>query len=275
MTALTRSQTRGRDWQILLFRIVAGLIAVGLFLFDGIGVIAPWFDLTSYRALEYQVPLQRWYDARWGAYSGTLFTGCLLALLWRPHPQPLLLQFLVLTGIILAAIGAAFDPFGSIVRITVVALLVVAYPRRATLTQFARSHRLSWPLLALSLPVATLLAFDVWRSIQPNLAATSTYTHDRHSLEAVMLSIALVLAALLAATRRPGWQALGLLTGAALIYLGLAAAKLPDRAGSWGAAGAALATLIGWAFVGATAWEARRMRKDTADWNNATSLISK
>jgi hypothetical protein len=46
-------------------------------------------------------------------------------------------------------------------------------------------------------------------------------------------------------------------TAAALIYLGLVAAILPNHAGSWGVLGAALATLGGWAFVGATAWEMR------------------
>ena len=93
----------------------------------------------------------------------------------------------------------------------------------------------------------------------------------RHTIEI----IALALAGLLAATRRPGWQVLGLLTGATLIYLGLAAAKLPTQAGGWGAAGAALATLGGWAFVGVTVWEARRAGKQCAKWNSATSLISK
>jgi len=275
MTAITSSNTQRRDWRIVIFRIVAGLIAVGLFLVDGIGVVAPWLDLTDYRAPEYQAVAQRWYDARWGAYSGILLTGSLLALLWRPRAQPLLLQFLVLSGVAVAALGVPFAPFISILRIAAVALLVITYPDRAALPRFAQPHPRSRPLLALSLLAAAPLAIDAWRSLQSRLAVAGMPAYDRHAIEAVMLAIVLVLAGLLSATRRPGWQALGLLTGASLIYLGLAAAKLPDQPGSWGVTGAALATLGGWAFVGATAWEARRARKDPADWSSATNLISK
>jgi hypothetical protein len=257
--------------RLLVFQLIGVLIAVGILLVDGIHVVAPWLDLSEYSAPLYAATLQRWHDARWGAHAGILCTGSLLALLWRPRAQPLLLQFLICAAIMLVAIEAPFAPFQSLLHATIVALLAIAYPDRAALLQYRPLGQSSRPLLALSLLVATLLALDIWRSLPVNLTASGSHLLAQHTIEAS----ALALAGLLAATRRPGWQALGLLTGATLIYLGLVAAKLSIQPHAWGATSAALATLVGWAFVGLTAWEARRAGKQSAKWNSATSLMPK
>jgi hypothetical protein len=271
MAAISGLQAARQERRLILFRILAVLIVIGLFLVDGITVLAPWLDPTAYGAPMYADAMQRWHDARWGAYAGILSTGSLLALLWRPRAQPLLLQFLIGSGIMLAALEAPFAPSRSLLNTAIIALLAIAYPDRVALLQPRPLELLSRPLLALSLLAAALLAVDLWRSIAPDLAAGGSYLLAHHAIE----TCALALAGLLASTRRPGWQALGLLTGATLIYLGLAAAKLPAQAQSWGAAGAALATLGGWAFVGLTAGEARRAGKQSAKWNSATSLMPK
>ena len=255
MTTLLHAYAQRRDWRIARFRIVAALIAVGLLLIDGIGIVAPWIDLASYHIPAFHGTLQRWYEAQRGAYAAILFTGSLLALLWRPRTHPLLLQFLILAGGALVVIGAPFDPFRSLVQAAAIALLALTYPNRAALAKFFQSGSFSWPLLALSLTTAALLALDASRALQA--LPTVPQTANQISITAIIFAITLALAGLLATTKRPGWQALGLLTGAALIYLGLVAAKLPHQAGSWGALGTALATLLGWAFVGATAWEMR------------------
>ncbi|HJZ47160.1 MAG TPA: hypothetical protein VKE41_08340 [Roseiflexaceae bacterium] len=272
MTTIPDLKTPRHERRVVLFRIVAGLIAIGLFAMDGISVLAPWIDLPSHRDLAYPSAIQRWYEARWSAYAGILLTGCLLALL-QSGPRPLLLQFLVLAGAILGAISLPFEPLIGITRIVAIALLVAIFPDRGSLARFSRPDRVSRPLLALSLVTGALLALNAWHSIQPDLGGA--YGYDRYSSEAVVLAAALALAGLLAATKRPGWQALALLAGAALIYLGLVAAKLLEPTGHWSGVYAALATLSGWAFVGATLWEARRERKNSADWSNATSLIPK
>jgi hypothetical protein len=256
--------------RLLVFRLIGVLIAVGLLLVDGIHVVAPWLERSGHDAPVYATTLQRWHDARWGAYAGILCTGSLLALLWRPRAQ-LLLQFLICAAIMLAAIKAPFAPLQSLLHVAIVALLAIAYPDRAALLQYKPLGQLSRPLLALSLLAATLLALDIWRSIGLDLAAGGSQLLVRHTIGAG----ALALAGLLAATRRPGWQALGLLTGATLIYLGLAASKLSLQPPAWGAASAALATLGGWAFVALTAWEARRAGKQSAKWNSSTSLMPK
>ena len=58
---------------------------------------------------------------------------------------------------------------------------------------------------------------------------------------------------------RPGWQALGIIVGLAFVYLGVASISLPFYAGSWNLWGGALATVGGWAFIGATLWQARQL----------------
>jgi cytochrome c biogenesis protein CcdA len=98
MTTLPGTHAQRYDRRVVGFRIVAGLIAIGLLLLDGIGIVAPWVDLASYHLPAFQGALRGWYQAQRGAYAGILCTGSLLALLWRPHAQPLLLQFLMLSG---------------------------------------------------------------------------------------------------------------------------------------------------------------------------------
>ncbi len=60
--------------------------------------------------------------------------------------------------------------------------------------------------------------------------------------------------------KRPGWRALGIITGVAFLYLGLAALALPQQAGSWGIPGGILSLLAGALFVTVTLREARAMR---------------
>jgi hypothetical protein len=72
----------------------------------------------------------------------------------------------------------------------------------------------------------------------------------------VVLTIVLVLAGVSAATRRPGWRALGFLTGLTYLYLGAAAISLPNQVGSWGTVGGIAGMLGGLAFIVVTLWEA-------------------
>ena len=109
MTTLPHTHARRHDWRNAVFRIVAASVVVGLLLSDGVGVIAPWLDPASYHIPAFQEPLQRWYAAQRGAYAAILFGGSLLALLWRPRAQPLLLQFLLLAG----AAGTLTAPSGA------------------------------------------------------------------------------------------------------------------------------------------------------------------
>ncbi len=55
-----------------------------------------------------------------------------------------------------------------------------------------------------------------------------------HWIGSVLLMALLVLAGVLSATRRPGWEALGIITGVTYCFLGVTAMILQDAyAGSW------------------------------------------
>jgi hypothetical protein len=231
MTTFLRTLEQPHDWRIARFRIVAALIVVGVWCGDGIGILAPWIDPESNQIAAFQNTIQGWYAVERSVYAGILITGSLLALLWQPRGQALLLQFLLLAGAVLAIFSAPFDRLTSSLQIIAIALLALAHPSHAALAKLFQPSPFSWPLLALSLLVAAVLALDIGHAPQ---ALVAPQMHDQHTLTAGMLAITLALAGLLAATKRPGWHILGLLTGAALIYLGLVAARLPGLPGSWG-----------------------------------------
>ncbi len=72
--------------------------------------------------------------------------------------------------------------------------------------------------------------------------------------------LVLVLAGGLAATRGPGWRALGIIACLAFTYIGLAAVALPSRGGSWGVVGGSLSVLAGVVLIGLTLHQPRKSR---------------
>lgn len=244
------------------FRIVAGALAVALFALGGVSLLAPWVDLTGYRGPEYHASIHRWHDAQRGALVGVLLAGSLLWLSWRPRAHQLL-RFLGLAAALLGLIGALFDPRTLAIVALPAALCIAVSPDRSALLGWPGMRGWSRSLLALSLAAAALLAPEVWGSLLLQVAGSNAHAQQSQWV-AAMLPIALTLGGALAAAKGPGWPALALLVGAALIYLGLVAVVLPAQPGSWGYTGGALATIGGWAFVGATAWEARRPARGAA-----------
>src|SRR5438093_62790 len=80
---------------------------------------------------------------------------------------------------------------------------------------------------------ALLLAPYAWRSLIWQFAGVGgEHAAQFHWIESVIISIVLVLAGVLAATKRPGWRALGIIVGLAFVYLGAAALQVPYHDGS-------------------------------------------
>jgi hypothetical protein len=77
-------------------------------------------------------------------------------------------------------------------------------------------------------------------------------------IESVILAVCLVLASAMTASRRPGWQALGIVTSLAYVYLGVAAIAVPDQPGSWAIPGGIASVMGGLAYAGVIFTEARR-----------------
>jgi hypothetical protein len=244
-------------WRRIIFVGVAALLAiVFLLVFGGLfAALSPWLPPD---AADPGAVIHRWHDAQWGALAGVLFGGSLLALTRRPLAKPLLLQFLVLATAIVALLRIAFVAPGSSLFLIPLLQLFAAYPAPRSLLDWSRPARFSLVLLLLTAVLAVLLAPDIWRAWQLQHVSADPHAQAGHWILSISVEVVLILAGVLSATKRPGWQALSVVTGLALIYLGLAAIATPGYAGSWGMLGGALSTLGGWAFLGAMIWETRR-----------------
>jgi hypothetical protein len=233
-------------WRRIVFMLVVGLVA--LFFASNLPyLLHPWVLIGDEGA---QFPeLHRWHGAQRGA-GGLLSMGVLLALLWRPIEQPLLIQYVALSALITLLVVAPFIP--EVVALIVVArgLVIAAYPRPRTILDFSMPGAPSRALLALTLAAACLMAPDAWRSLMWQIEGVGgEHASLFHWVDAFGVPLELVAAGLMAATLRPGWRVLGAVTGITYLYLGVAAATLPSQDGSWGIVGGALALVVGLAYV--------------------------
>lgn len=251
------------NWRSRAFVIVVGLLVVFM-LYDGaLGLLAPWV-LIAPAPLGYSPQFVRWYVAQEGALACILGCGCLLALLRKPEEKPLLAQFLVLAFALFTistlVLFASNPPWYLIVlliaQIVLMCLFVVTYPQPRSLVRFSREGTPSIPLAAFSLVAAVMLAPGAWHNLTQQLSfPASGYAQSGEWIYSVLLSVLLVIGGLLSATKRAGWNLLGFLVGAALLYLGVAALFTSSSPGSWGVAGGILALLGGAAYVSFTWYE--------------------
>jgi hypothetical protein len=258
--ATAAARPAGRNWRAIVFPILAGLFGLaGFVVLDGIREgIAPWHLAVDYDPAP---EVHRFQYAQHGATVGILFSGSLLAMLWRPATKPLLLQFYVLGFLTLTVTYTALTltPV-AIIFATVLTLLAITYPNRAELFSFRGSESMSRPLLGMAaVGAATLLpyaAVNLWREIDGVDAAA--YGDSMRWAGSAVLAFGLILAGLLAATRRPGFRELGIILGIDFLFLGAAALKVPDHDGSWGVAGGVLSLIWGAAWIAMTIHESRR-----------------
>ena len=257
MATLTQSTLKRRDWRTIAFTMVAGLVTLLLLALGGLhGMLAPWLGhvwVASEEGIQHP-EIHLWHDGQFGALL-ILLIGSLLTSFRQPRERVLLAQFFALSvGVYLLAL-ARFDPGSVLVFGVIMSLPIVVHPAFRNLLRFEREGRMSVPLIALSLCAAVLLLPAAWNALRWQVAAADEHALANHWMAAVVLTIVLVLAGVLAATRRPGWRALGLLTGLTYLYLGAAAISLPDQAGSWGTLGGVVALLGGVAFLATTLWK--------------------
>jgi len=263
MSSSTKSQGEVKRWHVILFVTIAGLLTL-LMLFASVRDLLLLPGQSGFPSV-----IHRWHEAQSGAFMTILLGGSLLALLWKPQTKLLLMQYLVLSiGIVslsfATATGAGFTPIALVAGVVLIGILVAAYPRPRDLLNIRREASLSYPLLAITVVAAIVLAPIIARELNYQiLGMTQQDVHalNYHWLTSVVLALLLILGGSLAATRRPGWRALAFIVGIAYLYLGSMALLLPDYAGSWGTIGGVLGLLGGLVYISVTLLEVQRTRR--------------
>src|ERR1700730_1572188 len=229
MSSSALPQGKVKQWHVILFVIVAGLLTL-LMLYGGVPDLLLFSGQSGFPS-----EIHRWHEAQSGVLTVIVFGGSLLALLWRPLSKRLLVQFMIL-GIAIACIafatvsGAGFNPIVLAIGGALIAILVAVYPKPRDLMSVSRGGSLSIPLLVITLVAAIFLAPIIAREL--NYQILGMTEHDVHALNyhwltSVVLALLLLLAGSLAATKQPGWHVLGGIAGIAFLYLGCMALFLP------------------------------------------------
>src|SRR5205085_12660743 len=167
--------------------------------------------------------------------------GVLLYLAWRPLAAPLALQWIALAAIVFLLVNVPFAGVYIAYIALPIILALVAYPRRRELLTRPWADGVRVPLLVLGSVAAALLLSDAGRSLAAQIRGVDelAVNYDWASNAEHLTNIAL--AAVLAGMRRPGAQALGVMAGAVLAFMGAAAISVPADPGSWGLTGGAVA----------------------------------
>jgi hypothetical protein len=258
--AATAPRVAGRDWRAIVFRGVVSLIALLLGALATQLFFVPWLGSPPATA-DYIPELHRWHDAYIASFFVFLIVGSLLAAIARPRQTPLLVQFVLLgLGILVLFTLAPLNAPALAIAMIVFALVFASYPDTRALLRLPRGERPSLPILALAAVATVPLLFDAWENFRLQRTDMSEHATHGHWNGVVAVALTLIVAGYLAASRRPGGRALGIITGLAYLYLGAAAVTIPNYDGSWGVNGGYLSLAGGVAFIVVTVLVAFRER---------------
>ena len=200
-----------------------------------------------------------WHIAELAALAALLLGGVTLALIRRPQEKPLLAQYFLLSLIILVVgimpfnfdalvLGVGYPMFGlgtwplntiSFGLLFLAGSFALAYPDRRALLSFKLKGRISVALLLLTLVIAVFLDPVINKEIYYQIigmANNDVHAFQYHWIGSALLMVLLIVAGLMASTKRPGWKILGFITGEVYCYLGVITMIVPNYAGSWGEA---------------------------------------
>lgn len=254
--------------RVVAFRVLAALTAL-LFLAAGLdNALAGWMVISGASG-DLHPEANRWFITVAGAADVTV-AGSMLALAWRPR-LTLLFFYCVVAFAAAAVINLPFVPeFAVILALTVPALLTYPYwAELRTATTWWRTPRIA-PLavgLPASVVVFTVAVIAIGRQIGgTDVAAQGNWWAD-YAEHVSLLGIA----ALVAASGRPGWRILAVVTGSAWVYLGFVAVfLLPTHTASWGTYGGLAGITVGITLTTAAAVGTRaRLRLERSDTQSA------
>ena len=256
MNTMNEQRVDGNKRRAEAFALFAGFLSVVLLIAGTFEFIPAWI------LRDPADDVHLWHIAELAALATLLFGGVIFGLLRRPQEKPLLAQFFVLSMLISAVAITPFNMAG-LVCLVIAGLFVALYPDRRALVSFPRGGRVSIPLVALTAIYAICQDPRIQQEINWQIIGGTADVHalQLHWIGSALLITLLILAGFMAATKRPGWERLGIVTGTVYIYLGVIALIVPDYAGSWGEASGLFAAFGGALYILITLAEMENMRK--------------
>ena len=196
-----------------------------------------------------------------------LLGGVMFGLVRKPEKKPLLAQFIVMSMIILA-LGIAPFSLPVLGLLPLAGLLVLTYPKPRALFSFSLQGRMSIALLAITAPLAVILVPIIQQEIHYQIIGmTENDAHAQllHWIGSALLYVMLILAGVLASTKRHGWKRLGIITGLTYCFLGVIGLIVPGyAAGAWSEAGGLFALFFGALYILITLAEAEGINQDVS-----------
>jgi hypothetical protein len=261
ITIKTYQVKNKKNWRPRVFTFLTALLSIVLLVAGTFEFIPAWILKDPAESIHL------WHIAELAALAGILLGGVMLGLIRRPQEKPLLAQYVVLSATILAVGIMPFD-IKAVVLLLLAGLFVLSYPQPRALLNFSRKGRMSAALLVITVLFAVILDPIIQQEIHYQMIGmTENDVHalDLHWIGSALLMVLLILAGVLASTKRPGWKWLGIITGLTYGFLGVIAMIVPGyAAGAWSEAGGLFAVFFGALYILITLAEAEGMRQSVS-----------
>jgi hypothetical protein len=270
MITIETHRNNWKIWRPRVFTFLAVVLSIVL-------LVAGTFEFIPAWILKDPVDsIHLWHIAELTAIA-ILLGSIMFGLLRKADEKPLLAQFILMSMIILA-IGIAPFSIPVLGLLPLAGLLALTYPEPRALLSFSHKGRISAALLAITVLLAVILDPIIQQEIHYQIIGMSE--NDAHALllhwiGSALLYVMLILAGVLASTKRPGWKWLGIIAGLTYCYLGVIALIVPGyAAGAWSEAGGLFALFFGALYILITLAEAEGMSQDVSAPVPESALIS-
>jgi hypothetical protein len=260
MITIETSRMNVQIWRSRVFTFLTVFLSVVLLIAGTFEFIPAWILKDPADSIHL------WHIAELTAIA-ILLGGVMFGLVRKSAEKPLLAQFIVMSFIILA-LGIAPFSIPALGLLPLAALLVLTYPKPHALFSFSHQGRISIALLAITVPLAVILIPIIQQEIHYQIIGmTENDAHAQllHWIGSALLYVLLLLAGVLASTKRPGWKRLGIITGLTYCFLGVIGLIVPGyAAGAWSEAGGLFALFFGAMYILITLAEAEGMNQDVS-----------
>lgn len=249
MTQMIETAPAATGTRVTLARLLAALGALFVLFVAG-GAIAPVVGFAD------PDQMHAFHDVGWGALTGVLFGGSMVAVAVKPEWR-LPLVYALGHGIALTVVGIVADSLLPEMLVFVALPVVIGVVRGGSWSDgrlVARSRRMA-AVAAVSLLAGLYYAADQYQR-QINAGAADEHAEFRHYVAMAVFGLVAPYAAFLASTKLRGWRALGWLAGAAavLVAAGSLAIDQMSRFPTWTAW---VTGIVGLGFIALTENEAR------------------